>query len=276
MVAVPRVPGYIAWPIAAASAFGGLYFFANRALYYPSKYPEGLWDMQRSLGATDVYLDTSDGVRLHAWWAPRAGARFVTLYLHGNAGNVTHRFRQIQEITAAGSSILMLDYRGYGRSTGWPTEKGLYIDSETAFTHLLGMGYRAGQIILHGESLGTGVAVDLASRRPCAALILEAPYSSMRDVAGSKVPILGSLLLRSFNSERKIRWIHVPKLFIQGDKDEVIPPRLGQKLYAAAQPPKEFWVVPGAGHNDILETAGRSYRERLQKFYGELATNEHG
>ena len=118
MVAVPRVLGYIAWAIVALCAFGGLYFSRIAHSTYPSKYPEGLWELQRSLGAADVYLDTADGVRLHAWWVARPGARFVTLYLHGNAGSVTHRFRQIQEIAAAGSSILMLDYRGYWQEYG--------------------------------------------------------------------------------------------------------------------------------------------------------------
>ena len=114
--------------------------------------------MQHQVHATDVWIDTQDGVRLHAWFVAREGARWVTLYLHGNAGNITHRLPHIQEIVAAGSSILILDYRGYGKSSGRPTEKGLYIDSEAAFAHLLGMGYRANQIIVHGESLGTAVA----------------------------------------------------------------------------------------------------------------------
>lgn len=269
-----RVPSYVGWPIVAVSAYGGLYFFANRAIYYPSKYPQGFWDMQKQVGANDVWIETHDGERLHGWWVPREGARWVTLYLHGNAGNVSHRFPHIREITAAGSSILMLDYRGYGKSSGRPTEKGLYIDSEAAFTHLLGMGYRAEQIILHGESLGTAVAIDLASRRPCAALILEAPFSSASDVAATVLPVIGPLLVRSYNSVPKIRWILVPKLFIQGDRDEIIPPRLGQALYAAAQAPKSFWVVEGAGHNNILETAGPQYRQHLENFYKELAANK--
>jgi fermentation-respiration switch protein FrsA (DUF1100 family) len=274
---VLRVPYYVGWPIVVASAYGGLYFLANRAIYYPSKYPEGFWDLESQLGATDVWIETRDGVRLHAWWVPREDARWVTLYLHGNAGNVTHRFPQIREIVAAGSSILMLDYRGYGKSSGRPTEKGLYIDAEAAFTHLLGMGYRAEQIILHGESLGTAVAVDLAARRPCAALILEAPFTSASDVAGTVLPILGPMLVRSFNSVPKIRWILAPKLFIQGDRDEIIPLRFGQALFAAAQGRKSFWVVKGAGHNDILQTAGPQYREKLKEFYENiLAADERG
>jgi fermentation-respiration switch protein FrsA (DUF1100 family) len=264
------VPGYIGWPIVAACAYGVLYFFANRAVYYPSKYPQGFWDLQSQVGASDVWLDTPDGVRLHGWWVRRDGARLVTLFLHGNAGNVTHRISHIREIVAAGSSILIPDYRGYGKSAGRPTEKGLYMDSETAFIYLLGLGYRPKQIILHGESLGTSVAVDLAGRRPCAGLILEAPFSSGSDVAGTVLPVLGPMLIQGFNSVPKIRWILKPKLFLQGDHDEVIPLRFGQALYAAAQTPKSFWVVEGAGHNDIIETAGPRYRERLAAFYASL------
>jgi uncharacterized protein len=250
--------------------YSALYFFANRAVYYPSKYPQGFWDLQSQVGASDVWLDTPDGVRLHAWWVKREGTRLVTLFLHGNAGNVTDRVPHIREIVAAGSSVLILDYRGYGKSGGRPTEHGLYTDSETAFTYLLGQGYRAKQIILHGESLGTALAVDLAGRRPCAGLILEAPFTSGSDVAGTVLPILGPLLVQSFNSVPKIRWILRPKLFMQGDRDEIIPLRFGQALYAAAQAPKSFWVVEGAGHNDIIETAGSQYRERLSGFYSSL------
>ena len=256
--------------IAAAFAIGFLYYLTNRAVYYPSKYPQGFWDTQQLVGASDEWLEASDGVKLNGWWVEREGSPLVTLFLHGNAGNITNRAPRIQEIVAAGSSVLMLDYRGYGKSGGRPSEQGLYRDSEAGFAYLLGKGYRAEQIILHGESLGTAVAIDLASRRPCAALILEAPFTSASDVAGTLVPVLGPLLIRSFNSLPKIRWIRVPKLFMQGDRDEVVPLRLGQELYAAAQGSKTFWVIPGAGHNDILETAGAEYLHRLRMFYESL------
>jgi uncharacterized protein len=261
------VPIPLGIAIAAACVIGLLYYLANRAVYYPSKYPEGDWDTQGLVGASDVWLNASDGVKLNGWWVERAGSPFATLFLHGNAGNITNRARRIQEIVAAGSSVLMLDYRGYGKSSGRPSEQGLYRDSEAGFIYLLGKGYRAEHIIIHGESLGTAVAIDLASRRPCAALILEAPFTSASDVAGTVVPFIGPLLVRSFNSLPKIPWIRVPKLFMQGDRDEVIPLRLGQKLFDAAQGPKTFWVIPGAGHNDILETAGAEYRRRLSTFY---------
>jgi uncharacterized protein len=265
-----RVPLLIGWTAAALFAAGLLYYLANRALYYPSKYPQGYWDTQRLVGASDAWMEASDGVRLHGWWVEREGSPLVTLFLHGNAGNITNRTPRIQEIVAAGSSVLILDYRGYGKSGGRPSEQGLYRDSEAGFIYLLQKGYRAHQIILHGESLGTAVAIDLASRRPCAALILEAPFTSAADVAATVVPVLGPMLVRSYNSEAKIRWIRVPKLFIQGDRDEIVPLRLGQKLFQDAQGRKTFWVVPGAGHNDILETAGAEYRHRLRAFYESL------
>jgi pimeloyl-ACP methyl ester carboxylesterase len=289
------VPVPVGIAIAAAFAIGLAYYLANRAIYYPSRYPEGDWELQHLVGASDAWIETSDGVKIHGWWVQRRqdgistpdvvprktpggtqpvggrdGSPLVTLFLHGNAGDITNRTRRIQEIVAAGSSVLMLDYRGYGKSSGRPSEQGLYRDSEAGYIYLLGKGYRPEQMILHGESLGTAVAIDLASRRPCAALILEAPFTSASEVAGTVVPFLGPLLVRSFNSLPKIRWIRVPKLFMQGDRDEVIPLRLGQELFAAAQGTKTFWIVPGAGHNDILETAGAEYRHRLRAFYESL------
>jgi hypothetical protein len=264
------VPLPVGVALAAVCIIASLYYFANRAVYYPLKYPTGDCGTQKLVGASDVWMEASDGVKIHGWWVRRDGSTLVTLFLHGNAGNITHRAPRIQEIVAAGSSVLMLDYRGYGKSSGRPSDYGLGRDSEAGFIYLLGKGYRAEQIILHGESLGTAVAIDLASRRPCAGLILEAPFTSASDVAGTVVPILGPLLVRSFNSLPKIRWIRMPMLFMQGDRDEVVPLRLGQQLFAAAHEPKTFWVIPGAGHNDILETAGPEYRRRLSAFYESL------
>jgi pimeloyl-ACP methyl ester carboxylesterase len=271
-----RVPVPVGIAIAAACIIGFLYYLANRAVYYPSKYPEGYWDAQPPVGASDAWIATSDGVKIHGWWVQHDGSRLVTLFLHGNAGNITYHAPHIQEIVAAGSSVLMLDYRGYGKSSGRPSEQGLYRDSEAGFIYLLDKGYRAEQIILHGESLGTAVAIDLARRRPCAALILEAPFTSASDVAGTLVPFIGPLLIRSYNSLPKIPLIQVPKLFIHGDRDETVPLRLGQELFRAAQGSKTFWIIPGAGHNDILETAGAEYRHRLRAFYEEIARNQAG
>jgi hypothetical protein len=195
----------------------------------------------------------------------------VTLHLHGNGGNITHRYPQFQEIAATGSSIFALDYRGYGRSAGTPTEKGLYQDAQAAYDYLLQAGYHPSQIVLHGESMGTAVAVDLASRRPCAAVVLEAPFTSAQDIARMVAPVIGPLIVRGFNSRAKIGRIHAPIFVIHGERDQIIPLRLGQALFAAAPEPKSFWMVPGAGHNDLFDVAGVDYRRRLLSFYQSLA-----
>jgi fermentation-respiration switch protein FrsA (DUF1100 family) len=265
-----QIPWYIGWPIVVAFSVGILFMAAGRAPYYPLKYPSGFWELQSQLGAKDVWLLTSDGVRLHAWWILVPQTSFVTLYLHGNAGNITHRSLQIREITAAGSSVLMLDYRGYGKSGGSPSEHGLYADADAAYLYLLDHGYGAEQIVLQGESLGTAVAVDLASRKECAGVVLEAAFTSGRDVANTILPVIGPLVFRHFDSKSKIAKVRAPLLFFHGDRDEIIPVKLGRSLFEAAPEPKYFTKVPGAGHNDLVETAGSSYRERLHEFYSEI------
>jgi len=234
---------------------------------FPQSTPDGLWDRQAQLGAADVWLDTPDGFRVHGWLINRQDAGFVTLFLHGNTGNITDRYAHIREIAAAGCSILALDYRGYGKSNGRPTEKGIHTDAETAYVHLVRVGYRPNQIILHGESLGTAVAVNLASHRECGAVVLESPFTSAKDVARTVLPFLGPMLVWGLDSREKIGRIHAPMFFIHGDRDNIIPLTLGQALFVAAPEPKSFWIVPGAGHNDIVEAAGESYRQSLRSFY---------
>jgi uncharacterized protein len=265
-----QIPWYIGWPIVIAFVVGILFVLASRAPYYPLKYPGGFWELQSKLGAEEVWLLTADGVRLHAWWVVAPQASFVTLYLHGNAGNVTYRFPQIRQITAAGSSVLMLDYRGYGRSEGSPSEHGLYADADAAYLYLLDHGYSARHMVLQGESLGTAVAVDLASRKECAGVVLEAAFTSGGDVANTVLPGIGPILFRGFDSKSKIANIHAPLLFFHGDRDEIIPLKLGHKLFEIAPAPKYFIEIPGAGHNDLVETAGSTYRDRLHEFYGLL------
>jgi fermentation-respiration switch protein FrsA (DUF1100 family) len=264
----------IGLPIIAATLFASLYFAANSAVYYPLRYPEGWWDRRAAVGAVEVWIVTRDGVRLNAWWIPSPNARVATVFFHGNGGNLTHRIPHMRAIGAAGSSLLIPDYRGYGKSDGKPSEAGLYLDAEAAYQWLIGHGHAPNRIVIQGESLGSAVAIDLASKNPCAGVILEAPFNSAAQVAAGIVPVLGPLVMRMFDSKRKIGGIHAPILFLHGDRDEVIPYRLGRDLYEAAPEPKEFWRVEGAGHNDLVEVAGNLYRERLTKFYLS-ATNEH-
>ncbi|MBI3696360.1 MAG: alpha/beta hydrolase [Acidobacteria bacterium] len=267
---MPRVPKFVGWPLLAAWTYGVLSFLANRAAYYPLKFPQGFWKIQQHLGAQDLWLRAADGVRLHAWWIPAPEARVATLYLHGNGGNLTFRADAMQAIPSAGSSLLMLDYRGYGRSQGSPSEKGLYADAEAGYQHLLAAGYAPERIVVYGESLGTAVAVDLAARHKVAGVVLQAPFTSARDVAWRVLPLLGPMLVWGFDSKRKIPGIGVPLLILHGDRDEVIAFDLGRALFAAAREPKWFWTVRGAGHNDLIEVAGAEYAQRLREFYGRL------
>ncbi len=264
------IPAYLKWLLVAAAAYGILYLIAQRSLFQPMKHPRGWWNEQSRIGAEDVWMETPGGVKLHGWWKPVPGSDLVTLFLHGNAGNVTHRGTHILEVTAAGSSILVIDYEGYGKSGGRPSEVALYRDAEAAYDYLIGKGYQPEQIILHGESLGTAVALHLAAGKPAGGVILEAPLTSAGEVAGRILPFVGPLLVRGFDSKTVIREIEAPLLIIHGDHDEVIPFEMGRRLFELASEPKSFWTVEGASHNNIIEAAGPAYRQRLRQFYRSL------
>ena len=240
-------------------------------VYYPMRYPNGEWDLQSAAGAQDRWLRAADGTRLHSWWFPKANARFATLFLHGNAGNVTHRIDHAQAVLLAGSAFLVLDYRGYGKSDGRPSERGLSQDADSAYAELERLGYEPNQIVLQGESLGTAVAVDLATRKRCAGIVLESPLTSLSAMAGAVLPVLGPLLAHGFDTRNRIARVHAPLLVIHGDADEIIPFSQGQAVFRAANEPKSFWRVAGAHHNDLLPTAGPEYAERLRRFYDGIA-----
>ena len=268
-------PGLLRWfiRVAVAAALAYMTFsLADWMTFRPSVYPDGYWDYADSLQAQDVQLVASDGTALHAWFVATdmrpAIAR--TIFLHGNAGNLTHRIAHIESITKAGSDILIVDYRGYGKSAGSPSESEIYLDGLAAYDWLVDQYGDRTPIICHGESLGTAVATDLATRRPCAGLVLEAPLSSRAAVAALVVPLVGPLLARGFETARKIRMVESPVLMIHGSNDQIIPQDLGRAVFDAASEPKEFWDVEGAGHNDILHIAGGEYVRRLTCFYQRL------
>jgi fermentation-respiration switch protein FrsA (DUF1100 family) len=206
-------------------------------------------------------------VKLHGWWIPAPDSKLVTLHLHGNAGNITYRNLSARNIVAAGSSVLLLDYRGYGKSSGRPGEMGLYRDAEAAYDYLIAQGYESRQIVLHGESLGSAVAIHLATKRPCGGIVLEAPFTSAKAVAGRVIPLLGSLLVWGFDSLSRIGNVRVPLFIIHGDRDEIIAHDFGQKLFEAAHTPKSFWTISGATHNDLHPAGGSEFPKRLAAFY---------
>lgn len=248
----------------------------DHLIYYPMRYPQGAWDLQVESGAEDQWLTAADGTQLHAWWFPKPDARFATLFLHGNAGNVTHRVNHAHAVLSAGSAFLVVDYRGYGKSQGQPSERGLYNDADAGYARLIQLGYPPDRIIVQGESLGTAVAADLAIRRQCAAVILESPLISVGKIAKTVLPFVGPLVVRGYDTYRKISQVHVPVLVIHGEADEIVPFSQGRAVFLAANEPKQFWAVPAARHNDLLDIAGPAYVTHLRAFYRSLIQNQQG
>ena len=256
--------------------------FESRFIYLPVKYPEGDWRErepragERAARCEDVWLAAEDGVRLHAWFcapgagragAPEAADRAV-LFLHGNAGNVSHRRAQIDALAALPAAVLIVDYRGYGRSEGSPSEQGLYRDARAAWEHLTGArGFHPDRVVVFGESLGGAVAVDLAaSVRPCA-LVLQSTFTSIADMAAEVMPFVPRFVIRTkMNSLEKMARVRSPVLVAHSPADEIVPYKFGRQLYEAARGPKQFYEIKNAPHNATHDVGGADYYEAVRKF----------
>ncbi len=219
-----------------------------------------------------VFLQTEDQMRIHAFWLPSRGATRALLFLHGNAGNASHRLPNAAEFVAMGISVLLLDYRGYGLSDGSPNEAGVYADARAGLKYLMEVrGFREDRIVVFGRSLGGSVAVDLVQQRPIAGLILESTFTSLADMAYSLLPPVGFFMGGRFDPKSKISGLLAPLLIFHGDQDEIVPYRLGRQLFDAAPEPKAFETLRGAGHNDTTQVGGRPYFERIHRFLEEVA-----
>jgi fermentation-respiration switch protein FrsA (DUF1100 family) len=203
-------------------------------------------------GVEERWIDAADGVRLHAWYAPPPRGGPVLVWSHGNGGNIAGRDDVLLALAAEGVGVLAYDYRGYGKSAGRPNEAGVYLDVEAAYDHLRAAGVEASRIVAFGESLGAAVALHLAGTRPCAAVALVSPFTTMADVARHHYGPLGLLAGRRFDALSRVRALTVHLLVLHGDEDEVVPFALGERLFAAAPEPKRFVRVPGAHHNDVF------------------------
>jgi fermentation-respiration switch protein FrsA (DUF1100 family) len=231
-----------------------LYVFQRDYLYFPDKQRPAA-DLAGVASLREFELVTSDGLRLLAWYLPPARGRPVVLYFHGNAGSIANRVPRLADFADAGLGVLMPEYRGYGGNEGVPTETGLYADAAAAMDFLDKEAIAPNRIVVYGESLGTGVATRVASEHGVAAVVLEAPYTSIAAIAArhySFVPV-GLMLKDRFDSLSRIAQLRAPILILQGERDQVVPPELGRELFAAAPEPKQFWVAPGAGHEDLYD-----------------------
>jgi fermentation-respiration switch protein FrsA (DUF1100 family) len=230
--------------------------FLENTLVYPATSAASDWQQPWGHPAEDIELQSADGTRLHAWWCPSSQSKDVLLFAHGNGGNLSHRTWAIDQLRRAlGVSVLIFDYPGYGKSEGKPSEQGCYAAADAVYDWLTTVQkVPPARILLYGESLGGGVMVDLASRRPHRALILDRTFTSLPDVAASVYFFLPvHLLMRNrYDSLSKIGRCHRPVFVMHGDVDRIIPFRLGQQLFEAANEPKCFFAMPGVDHNNLL------------------------
>ncbi len=250
-----------------------------RMLYHPSREIEQTPN-QVGLHYENINLTTSDGVNINGWFVPGENlaeddhvTRLTVLFFHGNAGNISHRLDKIGIFRDLGVDTFIIDYRGYGRSEGQPNEQGTYHDAQTAYEYLTQQRKLSPHsIIAYGESLGCAIAADLASKVELRGLVLEEGFTSTGDVGQEMFPFLPvrRLVRNKYDTISKLPRIHIPLLIFHSREDTLIKFTHGQRLFAAANDPKQFVELHG-GHNDAFEVSALTYRAALSKFF---ATHE--
>lgn len=244
-----------------------LYMLQDQLIFYPSN---TIVSAPSSIGLEyeDVILHTPDDVQLHGWYIPAPNARGVILFLHGNAGNISHRLPSLEIFHSLGLSTLIVDYRGYGNSQGSPSEQGIYTDAETAWNYLImERGYQPKDIIIFGRSLGGATAAWLAARVLPAGVILESTFTSLKTLAQKYYPYMPvGLLLRSrFSTKDSMAAINAPLLILHSRDDELVPYTHAEALHSAANNPHQLHAMKG-GHDDGFLLSGDSYIQALKRF----------
>lgn len=250
----------------------GCRFLVNFFSFFPDRQdllsPESL-----PPGVEERFIDTADGERLQCYWISRPRSRHLLIYFHGNAGNIGHRLPDLGILADMNINVLGVGYRGYGRSSGRPSEAGIYADGRAALEYagrILGFGPEA--IVLFGRSIGSTVAVNTAMDTAVAAVILVSPMTSGKAMGrqGGFGP-LAFLAGDAFDNLSKIKRLSSPLLIVHGTADEIIPFAMGRKLHAAAPEPKTFAPIAGAGHNDISIATAGAYWEAVARFLSTLS-----
>lgn len=246
-----------------------------RFLYHPSRNIEQTPD-QLGLKYENITLTTSDGVRINGWFAPGENlaedghvTRLTVLFFHGNAGNISHRLEKMAIFRDLGVDTFIIDYRGFGRSEGQPNEEGTYRDAQAAYEYLTQQRkLKPPSIVVYGESLGSAIATDLASKVPVGGFVLEEGFTSTADVGQEMFPFfpIHWLVRNKYDTIGKLPGIHIPLLILHSRDDKLIGFNHGQRLFAAANDPKQFVELRG-GHNDAFLTSALTYRAALSKFF---------
>lgn len=249
---------------------------AEYFLFVPSRVDPGPAPVVASVRGEDVSLEAVDGVRLHAWWFEAGEAAPAVLLFHGNAGTIADRTPLARAYLENGISILLLSYRGYGRSGGSPSLEGVAHDGAAALDWLVGRLGDPGRIVLHGRSLGGAVAVRVGSDRQVAGVILESTFTTLEEIARAVYPFLPSFLFRRLEGHadalEAVRRVRAPVLVVHGTADRLIPVRMGRALVEAAGNGALWYEVAGAGHNDMWIVGGADYFDRLARFVTEVTS----
>ena len=248
-----RVMGWLIAAFVAYAAVVALVFVFQRSLqYFPSTDARDAAERTGGLMQTVTYR-TEDGLQLSAWFRPPRDGLPTLVRFHGNGGQHGDRAGSMQPYMARGYGVLLASYRGYGGNPGKPTEDGLYADGRAALAWLASQGIDDGEIVLYGESLGTGVAVQMATEHDIAGLVLEAPFTSAVDIGQAAYRWLPVRLLMwdRFDNLSKIGRVSMPLLLIHGEADRVIATRFGRRLFEAANEPKTAVFIPNGGHSDL-------------------------
>jgi fermentation-respiration switch protein FrsA (DUF1100 family) len=233
-----------------------MYFQQPHMIFYPTRelhQTPADW----GLDYEDVTFNTTDNVKLHGWYIPSQQSEQVLLFFHGNAGNISHRGDSIEIFHRLGLSVFIIDYRGYGKSEGKPDEQGLYRDASAAWRYLTDeKGFANNQILIFGRSLGGAVAARLASGVQARGLVLESTFSSARDFARAAFPVLSRLVFTryDFNTAENIQRVDYPVLVLHSPDDEIMPFRLGEKVFQSAHQPKYFVRMQGDHNNGFLQS----------------------
>ncbi|MCP4050966.1 MAG: alpha/beta hydrolase [bacterium] len=248
-----------------------IYFSQSKLIYFPKR---DILQTPQTLGLSyeNIDIKTSDNTIINAWFIPADKSDLTILYCHGNAGNISYHLDKIPLFNQLDITTLIFDYRGYGKSQGKTTEEGTYIDAEAAWDYLINeRNTDPDKLIIYGHSLGCAIASNLAVKKQAKALILEAPFTSIKDIGAETYPFIPAKMLCKFNydNENNLRSFNNNLLILHSPEDEIIPFHHGKKLFKNASTPKTFIELSGT-HNEGAITSYPAYKNKLNVFLNNL------